>query len=48
MRAGLERETIRGRPQAELRQHLARPGPISGISRPTLYGLLTKFNIDRP
>jgi two-component system NtrC family response regulator len=47
LRAGLERETIRAALKRN-RGNISQTAAELGISRPTLYGLLAKFNIDRP
>jgi two-component system NtrC family response regulator len=47
LRAGLERETIRAALKRN-RGNISQTASELGISRPTLYGLLTKFGIERP
>jgi two-component system NtrC family response regulator len=47
LRAGLERETIKAALKRN-RGNISQTASELGISRPTLYGLLTKFNIERP
>ncbi len=47
LRAGLERETIRAALKRN-RGNISQTAAELGISRPTLYGLLTKFGIERP
>jgi two-component system NtrC family response regulator len=47
LRAGLERETIRAALKRN-RGNVSQTAAELGISRPTLYGLLTKFGIERP
>ena len=47
LRAGLERETIRAALKRN-RGNVSQTAAELGISRPTLYGLMTKFNIERP
>jgi two-component system NtrC family response regulator len=46
LRAGLERETIRAALKRN-RGNISQTASELGISRPTLYGLLSKFGIDR-
>ncbi len=46
LRAGLERETIRAALKRN-RGNISQTATELGISRPTLYGLLSKFGIDR-
>jgi two-component system NtrC family response regulator len=47
LRAGLEKETIRAALKRN-RGNISQTASELGISRPTLYGLLTKFGIERP
>ena len=47
LRAGLERETIKAALKRN-RGNISQTASELGISRPTLYGLLTKFSIERP
>ena len=47
LRAGLEKETIKAALKRN-RGNISQTASELGISRPTLYGLLTKFNIERP
>jgi two-component system NtrC family response regulator len=47
LRAGLERETIKAALKRN-RGNISQTASELGISRPTLYGLLTKFGIERP
>jgi two-component system NtrC family response regulator len=47
LRAGLERETIRAALKRN-RGNISQTAAELGISRPTLYGLLMKFGIERP
>jgi len=47
LRAGLERETIKAALKRN-RGNISQTATELGISRPTLYGLLTKFGIERP
>ena len=47
LRAGLERETIRAALKRN-RGNVSQTAAELGISRPTLYGLLAKFDIERP
>jgi len=47
LRAGLERETIKAALKRN-RGNISQTAAELGISRPTLYGLLTKFGIERP
>jgi two-component system NtrC family response regulator len=47
LRAGLERETIRAALKRN-RGNVSQTAAELGISRPTLYGLMTKFNVERP
>jgi two-component system NtrC family response regulator len=47
LRAGLEREAIRAALKRN-RGNVSQTATELGISRPTLYGLLAKFDIDRP
>jgi two-component system NtrC family response regulator len=47
LRAGLERETIRAALKRN-RGNVSQTAAELGISRPTLYGLLTRFDIERP
>ena len=46
LRAGLERDTIRAALKRN-RGNISQTATELGISRPTLYGLLSKFGIDR-
>ncbi len=47
LRAGLERETIKAALKRN-RGNISQTASELGISRPTLYGLLTRFGIERP
>jgi two-component system NtrC family response regulator len=47
LRAGLEKETIKAALKRN-RGNISQTASELGISRPTLYGLLTKFGIERP
>ena len=47
LRAGLERDTIKAALKRN-RGNISQTAVELGISRPTLYGLLTKFGIERP
>ena len=47
LRAGLEKETIKAALKRN-RGNISQTASELGISRPTLYGLLTRFNIERP
>jgi two-component system NtrC family response regulator len=47
LRAGLERETIKAALKRN-RGNISQTASELGISRPTLYGLLSKFSIERP
>jgi two-component system NtrC family response regulator len=47
LRAGLEKETIKAALKRN-RGNISQTASELGISRPTLYGLLTKFGVERP
>jgi two-component system NtrC family response regulator len=47
LRAGLEKETIKAALKRN-RGNISQTASELGVSRPTLYGLLTKFGIERP